>query len=287
MIKLEKIKLVNYCGYKNFELSMADGSEMKKWGILYGPNGIGKSNLIRAIELLSSPRVMRGRLDNKLFLRRLTYHPNYQPHLIGFDKSKTDLYMEAAFNTGDGQKRTVLENNWKDRVGLTTDEVPLDIISYSSYIDADNPNNLYSFQINVEDGDKFINMAEAVYGLKCYFPEGSIASEIDSSNNQRVSFYTDFVIVKYGQTFVHYKSFSDGEKKIATLLASLFRKSRESYILLVDNIEMHIYFKRHMALLSKIEEIFPDHQVIATTHSSVIVAEMQQKYLIDLEDYVH
>ena len=49
---------------------------------------------------------------------------------------------------------------------------------------------------------------------------------------------------------------------------------------------MHIYFKRHMQLIKKIEEFFPDKQIIATTHSSVIVNNMDDKHLIDMENYI-
>jgi len=286
MIKLKSIKLINYCGYKDFELDLTSGEGVSRWAMFYGPNGIGKSNFIRAVELLSSPRTLRGRLDNKLFMRRLTYHPNYQPTLIGFDKSKTNLYMEAIFHTDDGDKKVVLENNWDDKVGLTFDELPVDTISAASFIDADKPNNMHSFQINTDDHDGFLEMAKVVYGFDCVLPKESRVSEFDPQLGKRISFFTDFIITKYGRDTVHYKSFSDGEKKIATLLSTMFRKAKETNILLIDNIEMHIYFKRHMALLDKIEEIFPNVQVIASTHSSVIVGEMDSKYLVDLEQYV-
>jgi len=286
MIKLKKIKLINYCGYKDFELDLTSGEGVGRWAMFYGPNGIGKSNFIRAVELLSSPRSLRGRLDNKLFLRRLTYHPNYQPTLVGFDKLKTTLYMEAVFHTDDGEKKVVLENNWEDKVGLTVDEIPVDIISAASFIDADKPNNMHSFQINAEDRDKFLEIAEVVYGFDCVLPKESLVSEYDPQVGKRVNFFTDFIITKYVRDTVHYKSFSDGEKKIATLLSTMFRKAKETNILLIDNIEMHIYFKRHMALLAKIEAIFPHAQVIASTHSSVIVNEMNSRYLVDLEQYV-
>ena len=286
MIKLKSIKLINYCGYKDFELDLTSGEEVSRWAMFYGPNGIGKSNFIRAVELLSSPRTLRGRLDNKLFLRRLTYHQNYQPSFIGFDKAKTNLYMGAVFHTDDGDKRVVLENNWDDKVGLTVDEMPVDIISASTFIDADKPNNMFSFQIYAEDREKFLDIAKVVYGFECELPKESMVSEFDPQAGKRVVFYNDFVITKYGRDTVHYKSFSDGEKKIATLLSTMFKKFRDADILLVDNIEMHIYFKRHMALLKKIEELFPNTQIIATTHSSIIVGQMDQKYLVDLEQYV-
>jgi predicted ATPase len=216
-------------------------------------------------------------------MRRLTYHPNYQPTYVGFDKSKTNLFMEGVFHTDDGDKRVVLENNWDDKVGLTVDELPVEIISAASFIDADKPSSMHSFQISAENKDGFLDIVESVYNLKCYLPQESMVSEYDPQEGKRINFYTDFVITKRGRDLVHYKSFSDGEKKIATLIAALFRKSKETDILLVDNIELHIYFKRHMTLIKKLEEFFPNHQFIATTHSPIIVSEMDKKYLHDME----
>lgn len=288
MIKLKKIKLINYCGYRDFELDLTENGSVKRWAMFYGPNGSFKSTFLRAVELLSSPRTLRGRLDNKLFLRRLTYHPNYQPTYVGFDVNKTNLFMEAIFCTDDGDKRVVLENNWDDRVGLTVDELPIDLISAAAFIDADKPNNMFSFQINEKNKDGFINIAESVYNLKCYLPRDSLVSEYDPEEDNRINFFTDFIITKYGgNTLVHYKSFSDGEKKIATLIAALFRKSEEADILMVDNMFMHIYFRRHMQLITKVEEFFPNHQFITTTHSSVVVNEMDNKYLHDMEKNIN
>ena len=283
MIKLKKIKLINYCGYRNFELDLTEGDGVRKWAMFYGPNGSFKSTFLWAVELLSSPRKIIGRLDNNLFLRRLTYHPNYNPSYIGFDKLKTNLYMEAIFSTDEGDKKIVLENNWDNKIGLTLNELPSNLISAASFIDADNPNNMYSFQINGKNKDKFLDIVKVVYNLECYLPRESLVEEKDVEKNEDILLYADFVIKKYGNTLVHYKSFSDGEKKIATLISALFRRSEENDILLVDNIDQHLYFKRHMNLINKIEEHFPEKQIIATTHSPVIINSMDEKYLYDLE----
>ena len=141
------------------------------------------------------------------------------------------------------------------------------------------------FQIIADLKDQFCDFAEAVYGLKCYCPDGS------RSFDRGIEYISDFVIEKpWSGTKVHYKRFSDGEKKIATLISSLFKRAYKDSpdkenkdILLVDNIEMHIYWKRHMTLIEKMEEYFPDKQIIATTHSPIIINEMDKMHLVDLE----
>ena len=57
MIKLKKIRLKNYCGYKDFELDLTDGDGdgIKTWAMFFGPNGTFKSTFLRAVESLANP----------------------------------------------------------------------------------------------------------------------------------------------------------------------------------------------------------------------------------------
>jgi len=57
-------------------------------------------------------------------------------------------------------------------------------------------------------------------------------------------------------------------------------------IFLIDNIELHIYFRRHMLLIEKIKEHFSNKQIIATTHSGIIVNNLEKKYLFDVKKYI-
>jgi predicted ATPase len=106
-------------------------------------------------------------------------------------------------------------------------------------------------------------------------------------------FYDDLIIVK-GKTKVHFKSMSAGEKKIATLIRELCKLKHEKKhidIALIDNIEMHVYMKRHAKLIDKIKEHFGDKQIICTTHSPVLVGTdeikgyLDEECLYDIEKY--
>ncbi|KKL03608.1 hypothetical protein LCGC14_2624390, partial [marine sediment metagenome] len=77
------------------------------------------------------------------------------------------------------------------------------------------------------------------------------------------------------------------------LVSSLFKRAykdspdRENKdILIIDNIAQHIYWKRHMKLIEKLTEHFSDRQIIATTHSPIIIKNVTKEYLLDLEKYI-
>lgn len=312
-MKLKKIILDNYCGYKHLELDLCDDfNDAKKWIIFCGPNGIGKSNFIRATEILTNYKFIEGRSNPRMF-RKLKYHKNYISQISGMQSGIADLRMEAVFTyVDDEEKKIIIEDTYKGILGSVLDEtlsseeielrkwdsqhavsgitfnsIPKCIDKLSVCIDADHPNNMHKFQLYKELGEQFIDFAESVYGFKCSLPKESLA--VDDG----IDYYTDFILHKHWDTLVHYKSFSDGEKKIATLLSTLFKRCykdslgrSDASIILIDNIEMHIYWKRHMKLIQKMEEFFPNHQIICTTHSPILIKEMPEKYIYDIEKLI-
>lgn len=289
--RLKSLHLTNYCGYRTFDLDLTDGEGIKKWTTLFGVNGCGKSNFLEAVRLLSYPTTIRGRPDLTLFFRRLTYHPDYQPGCEGFDTNRTNMKMLGVFETPDGDKEVEIKNDWTLRgSGLTKDEIgstkPL-----TMYVDADNPMNMQKFQLNAKYKEQFLDFATAVYGFKCEIPDSrtTMVKELNPDTGDWTTFCLDFTIAKFGNTKVHFKRMSAGEKKIATLLRTLFNQvyDNDNYgIILIDNVALHIYWKRHMTLIRKLEEHFPDRQFIVTTHSPIIINEMEEKYLCDLEKYL-
>jgi predicted ATP-binding protein involved in virulence len=53
---------------------------------------------------------------------------------------------------------------------------------------------------------------------------------------------------------------------------------RGTDIILVDNIEMHVYFERHARMIDKLIESFPDKQFIVTSHSGVMIEHVKKTY---------
>jgi AAA15 family ATPase/GTPase len=284
MIKLKKLKLTHYCGFQSLDI------DFDSWTILYGPNGSFKSSLLEAVRMVSCP--MTFTRDCSLLFRKLTYHPDYKPGYEGFDTSRTELHIEGIFETTDGDKKVIIQNDWTpEGSGTICNEISEISQSPTIYIDADHPLNMSRFQLIGKYQKEFVDFAKVVYGLDCYLDtkRGNVCQTYDAETRETIEFITDFIIVKKGNTKVHFKSMSDGEKKIATLLRTLFNRcykndENTNDIILIDNIAQHIYFKRHMILIEKLKEYFPNKQFIITTHSPVIIDQMDKNCLLDMEN---
>jgi len=286
MFKLAGIRLKNFCGYRDTKIRFLDNqNQIQNINVIFGPNGSGKSSLLKAIELASNPYVYKGKDTEKMF-RKLTFDRDYNP-LIDFIKITDTINpfeIEGAFDTEEGMKSIMVTTN-----GISYCEFPLQSRGYAYSIDADHPTNLMNFQLVEEQTDIFIDMAKAVYGYECHLDsEMKESYAIKKDQNKSVVIFNDLIMEKEDAK-VHYKRFSDGEKKIATLLSSLcnpllFGKSE---IVIIDNIDQHLYYKRHALFIEKVLEHFPEKQFIVTTHSGTLIDHVKQKYgknhLFDLE----
>lgn len=251
--------------------------------VVFGPNGTGKSTLLSAIRILANPQMFLNR-DNDLVFRKLTWHPDYDPTTIGFIPSAEKLEMKAIFKDAEGNEKSVI----MDGNGVLLNELPhyrSDQEGFSIFVDADHPINLNKFQIPEEAGEKFLRLAKAIYGLPVSLGIPIRVAELDSTRN----FHTDFIVRK-GEVNVHFRRMSDGEKKIATLLRHICTEAvhNDSKIILIDNVEMHIYFKRHSLLARALCSEFPDKHFITTSHSKAFIDSCREYYgsssLVDLEE---
>jgi predicted ATP-binding protein involved in virulence len=318
MLKIQSLELSNYAGFNKrslFRFTYTNGS-YKPICVFFGPNGCGKSTGLNAIAVLSRAKAYskRKKEEENLLLRKMQFHPDYDPNYAGFAKYSENMEMIAIFENQEGKELVV---HIKDDDVLRNDLANLGSENVV-FIDADHPINNSKFQIPSERISVFLELAEAIYGYKCFVEKPVSATGVDASNtslkeiisvyannheaivasnlkpnisteeiyaqlsdhkNAELSFYQDFVIQK-GDVKVHYKSMSAGEKKIATLLRNLCDPSiiDKSNIVIVDNIEMHVYFKRHVKMLEKILEKFPDKQFIVTTHSGVMIDHVKNKF---------
>ncbi len=314
MLKIKNLYLKNYSGFKDesfFDFTL--NNNFNKINVFFGPNGCGKSTGMGAISLLLRAQMFqkRDQQSDNLLLRKHKYHNDYDPSYIGFQKSTSEMVIKGTFS--DGEKDYIVEIINDDVVKNELSNRKLD---NAILIDADHPLNNNKFQISATQKELFEYLAKSIYGYNCYlckpvningteksnenlkriisayanlkeenkknddkFSIEEIYNTLVSTEDSKDLLFQDFVIEK-GDVKVHYKAMSAGEKKIATLLRSLCDPNlvNKSDIILIDNIELHVYFKRHANMIDKILERFSDKQFIVTTHSSVIIEHVANKY---------
>jgi len=288
---LKSLKLHNYCGIQDLSIDFIKDDQPRPLSLFYAPNGYGKSTILNAIRSLSFPWALMGR-EVDLLLRKLTFHPDYNPTYMAFVESK-GMMAKAVFLI-DGEEKVVHLENTDDYVGVVQCDLQRrdNYQPYAFFVDADNPMNAARFQLNPVYKDEFIDIAEAVYSFKCEIPSGDMyeVEEFDRETGEHVIFHTDLIIHKDNGTKVHFKSMSAGERKIAVMLSMLFSPLNYSNynVFLIDNLELHLYWKRHAILIDKLMKFFHDKQIIATTHSGTMIDHVAnqygQKYLFDLEE---
>lgn len=271
MVKLKSIYLKNYCGYRETFFDFTSNGVPNNFNVFHGYNGIGKSNLLYAINMMSSAHRYMGRDQDKLF-RKLIFNHDYDP-VYSFLLEKeglckiNEMEIVANYSTQDGDKEVVLKNNQ-----IVKNELERKLLGHSYLLDADNPVNLNKFQLLKDEwADVFLAFAKDVYNFEC-----TLEKEVKDGG---YTFFTDFCIFKYG-TKVHFKRMSAGEKKIATMLASLCDDKILSSIDIfqIDNIELHIYFERHPLVVDNLIKYFPNKQFFTTTHSGTLLAHVKDNY---------
>jgi hypothetical protein len=279
-MKLKTLQLSNYAGYREatFNFANEDGS-VNPIAIFYGPNGCGKSTGLHAMRILGNLGNLKNR-ENDLQFRKMIFHPDYDPSLPHFAEHKNTMTLKAVFT--DGQEEFIAEvcsDHQPD--GIVRFEIPSRNVCV--FVDADHTINRQKFQLPGDGAELFLDMARIVYGYNVELGRPVSTYEGDDGNlegvGQQIDFYQDVIIDK-GDAKVHFKSMSDGEKKIATLLRHLCDPSimRGTDIVLVDNIEMHVYFERHARMIDKLLASFPDKQFIVTSHSGVMINHVRDVY---------
>jgi predicted ATP-binding protein involved in virulence len=252
--------------------------------LFYGPNGYGKSTILEAIRITSNPLVFKDRVKGaELYLKPWTYDNDYDSASANIRKERNELYVHAIYDDDKGQERNVVLAN----DGFIVNELEEQHRGHSFYADADNPINWAKFQLHEQDAKRFVELAEAIYGFEVDLGSEVKDSILEADGSKTTHLFYQDIIISKGKDKVHFCRMSAGEKKIATLIRQLCDPDSllGRDIVLIDNMEMHVYFKRHPIMLAKLQEHFKGKQFFATTHSSVMVDAVPPQCRYDLERF--
>lgn len=301
MLFLTKLHLENFCNYEHhtFDFKRPDGDPYR-YICFFGPNGIGKTTLLEAISLLTMNQIGRDPEYVKRSLRKYVRNKDYDPayekisgHIYRNDfaietqENLAEMIIEGTYEM-DGESYIVrLTQNGFDRNDLAPegngpgpwgDDHLLYRQRVAHMITSDSDLSMSKFQLHKDKIEQFEKVTSAVmrFSTECVAPSGLVPMDQD--------YCTDFVIHKNNHK-IHYKRMSAGEKKIAKSFSQLFNLVHDlecpdpgepvmkgwPRLLLIDNIEMHVYYDRHTMMVECMKANFPDQQIFTTTHSGVLI----------------
>lgn len=319
MLFLTKLHLENFCSYEHhtFDFKKPDGNPYR-YICFFGPNGCGKTTLLEAISLLTMNQKGRDPEYVKRSLRKYIRNKDYDP---AYEKISGHVYRnDFAVETQDNLAEMVIEGTYEldgepyivrltqngfDRNDLAPegngpgpwgDDHLLYRQRVAHMITSDSDLSMSKFQLHKDQIKEFEKVTSAVmrFPTECLPPSGIVPIDRD--------YCTDFVIHK-NNIRVHYKRMSAGEKKISKSFSQLLNLVQDlehpdpgepvmkgwPRLLLIDNIEMHVYYDRHTTMVECLKTEFSDQQIFATTHSGILIQRFldgktdPSEFMIDLE----
>lgn len=298
---LTKLHLENFCNYTHhtFYFKTPDGNPYK-YICFFGPNGIGKTTLLEAIALLTMNQKGRDPEHVKRSLRKYVRNRDYDP---AYENISGHVYKDNfAVETKDNLAEMIIEGTYEidgkpyivrltqngfarndlapegNGPGPWGDDHLLYRQRVAHTITSDSDLSMSKFQLHKDQIEKFEKVTTAVmrFPTECMPPAGILPMDRD--------YCTDFVIHKKDHK-IHYKRMSAGEKKIAKSFSQLLNLVYDlehpdpgepvmkgwPRLLLIDNIEMHVYYDRHTTMVECMKSNFSDQQIFTTTHSGVLI----------------
>ena len=315
---LKSIKLENFRCFSNHELSFVDddlGNSIRKTTILLGDNGTGKSNLLKAIglvtagrdalaELLDEPEswIQVGKEFCQLDAVLRTAEGKEQHVFLRIEKKDTvtkvlDRARESLAKLDDvlehGNNYFVLAYGASRRLNVYRGRRTQ--LSYYRHVRARNVSTLFNpdevlipIELWAMDLDYRENrdVMDVISKVMSDFLKGMKFSGINKRKGQLI-FETPLGTVPMSQL-------SDGFQNMAAWAGDLLYQITEVFndyktplktrgLLLIDEVDLHLHPRWQREMLTFLRQKLPNFQVIATTHSPITAQQANENELYYIE----
>lgn len=312
---LKKLSLVNFKCLSNIELSFEKtGSKNRKWTLILGENGTGKSNILKAIALVTSGSNALGELignvdswikfnekscsiiaeletkkgeERKISLQfnkgdnlsKIISNNKESLHLIDAAIENADRnYFVVAYGASRRLSNDVFSNFEKSRNSRS-----INVRNLFDNASTLNPLTAWIIELDYRSGIEGINLVKEA--LHDFLP-GISFNSIDKEKKQ-VLFQTVDGVIPLDQL-------SDGYQNMAAWIGDLLFRITETFkdyvkpleargLLLIDEVDLHLHPKWQRRLLNFVGNKLPNFQVVATTHSPLTAQQADAGELFALK----
>ncbi|MFP5040530.1 AAA family ATPase [Parasediminibacterium sp. JCM 36343] len=312
---LKKLTLHNFKCLSNIELSFEKTQTTnRKWTLILGENGTGKSNILKSIALVTLGSNALGELLGNTDSWITLNEKSCTIRAVLETKKGEERIISLQFNRGDNLSK-IISNN-RDSLHLIDDAIEnadrnYFVVAYGAsrrlsnevfsnfeksrngrsinvrnlFDNAStlNPLTAWIIELDYRSGNEGINLVKEA--LNDFLP-GIDFHSIDKEKKQ-VLFQTLDGIVPLDQL-------SDGYQNMAAWIGDLLYRITETFkdykkpleargLLLIDEVDLHLHPKWQRMLLDFVGNKLPNFQVVATTHSPLTAQQADKGELFALK----
>jgi predicted ATP-binding protein involved in virulence len=312
---LKKITLKNFKCLSNITLTFENERRtIRKWTLILGENGTGKSNVLKSIALVTSGSNALGELignvdnwikynenhcsieaeletkkgENRIVTLQLNKGDNLSKIISNNEESLRLIdsaienadrnYFVVAYGASRRLSNEMFSNFEKSRNGRSVNV--RNLFDNTSTL---NPLNAWIIELDYRSGDKGLDLVKET--LKDFLP--GISFHSINKEKKQVLFKTEDGVIPLDQL-------SDGYQNMAAWIGDLLFRITETFkdykkpleargLLLIDEIDLHLHPKWQRRLLDFIGDKLPNFQVVATTHSPLTAQQADSGELYALK----
>lgn len=313
---LKKIQLKNFKCLSNIELSFEKNkSTNRKWTLILGENGTGKSNLLKAIALVTAGSNALGELigNTDSWIRK----NEESCSIIAVLETKKGEERTISLKINQGDKLSNIISNNKDALHLIDDALEnakrnYFVVAYGASRSLNNDSFRQSEKSRY--GGRSVNVRNLFDNSFSLNPLTSWVIELDYRSGEEgikivKDALTDFlpgttfhginkvnkqVLFKTVDGIVPLEQLSDGYQNMAAWIGDLLFRVTETFrdykkpleargLLLIDEVDLHLHPKWQRRLIDFISVKLPNFQVVATTHSPLTAQQADEGELFALK----
>lgn len=312
---LKKLSLQNFKCLSNIELSFErTKTENRKWTLILGENGTGKSNILKSIALVTSGSNALGELlgnadswikfkeksctitaeletkkgeERKISLQfnrgdnlsKIISNNKDSLHMIDDAIENADRnYFVVAYGASRRLSNDVFSNFEKSRNGRS-----INVRNLFDNASTLNPLTAWIIELDYRSGNEGIDLVKEA--LKDFLPNITFHS-IDKEKKQ--------VLFETVDGIIPLEQLSDGYQNMAAWIGDLLFRITETFkdykspleargLLLIDEVDLHLHPKWQRKLIDFIGKKLPNFQVVATTHSPLTAQQADTGELFALK----
>ena len=282
---IKKVTLTNVRCFEHVEFDLSSDHDVRKWGVILGDNGVGKTTLIRSIAMGLCDKTGAASLLQDTFgdwVRWDEKKATIKIDLLDGDKErsiKTTIYHESGSKLETVAREKDMENfPWKNMFvcayGANRSIIGSGV--FDRYSLADSIFSLFNYEVALQNPELMLrrrtkNQAET--DEVCRWLDEVLMLEEGSTKLDEAGIK---IKGNWGR-HVYLGSAPDGHAATlswvldmlgwATLKGLKDQKNELYGIILIDEIEQHLHPKWQKYIIKLLHKVFPNLQFIATTHS--------------------